>query len=111
MSEKNELWAVVEVMGHARYAGMISEHTELGVPLVRVDVPAVGGRPAYTKLLGASSIFRITPCTREAAEAAARQCWQEPLAIAALPVARPAPPPAFLEDDCGDDDDELDYLE
>lgn len=38
-----ELWAIVEVMGHARYAGRVSEYAELGVPLVRVEVPAVNG--------------------------------------------------------------------
>ena len=35
----SELWAVVEVMGHSRYAGKVSEYAELGVPLVRVEIP------------------------------------------------------------------------
>jgi len=48
-SDQTELWAVVELFGHQRIAGKISEHN-LGGTFVRVDVPSVGGRPAFTKL-------------------------------------------------------------
>jgi hypothetical protein len=51
-NEPTDLWAIVEVMGHARYAGRVSEYSELGVPLVRVEVPAVNGEPGFEKLLG-----------------------------------------------------------
>jgi len=84
-----ELWAIVEVMGHARYAGRVSEHTGLGVPLVRVEIPAVNEQPAFEKLLGASAIFRITPCTREAATEAARSFHVRPLSLVALPARTP----------------------
>jgi len=97
MTDNEELWAIVEVMGHAKYAGKVSEYTELGVPLVRVEVPASDGRPAFEKLLGASAIFRITPCTKEAAETAAHQFRVEPLALVQLPSAFSQPP--FIEDD------------
>jgi len=30
-----DTWAVVEVMGHARYAGRVSQHTALGGALIR----------------------------------------------------------------------------
>lgn len=105
MTDKNELWAIVEVMGHARYAGRVSEYTELGVPLVRVEIPETQASPACEKLLGASSIFRITPCTEEAAKVAAGQFRVEPLNLVALPSAVPGPP-RFLE---GDDEDDEDY--
>jgi len=87
-SEKQEdegFWAVVEVMGHARYAGRVSEYTQLGVPLVRVEVPAVGGEEAFDKLLGPTAIFRVTPCSKEAATEAARQFRVTPLALVDLP--------------------------
>jgi hypothetical protein len=32
-------WAVVEVMGHRRYAGQVEEVTVAGVPMLRVHVP------------------------------------------------------------------------
>ena len=64
-----ETWAVVEVMGHKRFAGFVTEQTIAGAAFVRVDVPAVETLPAFTKLLGAASIYAITPCTEETARA------------------------------------------
>lgn len=34
-------WALVEVMGHARYAGRIEQVTVVGVPMLRVHIPGV----------------------------------------------------------------------
>ena len=87
MSESNQTlfapdtFAVVEVMGHNTFAGKVSEHVVGGTAFIRVDVPAIsekleksyGGQycypavPAFTKLIGASSIYAITPCTEEVA--------------------------------------------
>ena len=69
-SKSLETWAVVEVMGHKRFAGFITEQVVAGSAFVRIDVPAIGeSLPAFTKLLGASSIYAITPCTEETARA------------------------------------------
>jgi len=74
-TERFEQWAIVEVMGHSRYAGLVTEQSLGGASFIRVDVPEIPGdmtserRPGFTKLLGAGSIFAITPCT----EASARQ--------------------------------------
>lgn len=100
-----DVWAIVEVMGHSQYAGRVSEYTGLGVPLVRVEVPAVEGLPAFEKLLGASSIFRVTPCTEETARAAAAQLRVRPLSMVALPAREPSR--ALLDEP--DDRDELGY--
>lgn len=101
-TEPTELWAIVEVMGHAHYAGRVSEYSDLGVPLIRVEVPGVNGEPAFEKLLGASSIFRITPCEKAAALEAARQFAVRPLSLVRLPSAEPAGGgnygPDYLED-------------
>ena len=78
---KFECWAVVEVMGHSRYAGMVTEQAIGGCAFVRVDVPAVDGRLPFTKLLGQGSIFAITPCSEEAAKAVAAQCYDKPVTI------------------------------
>lgn len=98
---QSELWAIVEVMGHARYAGRVSEYIALGVPLVRVEVPAVDGQPAFEKLLGASAIFRITPCDEAAATEAARQFGVSPLSLVSLPSREPS----LLADKAYDDDE------
>jgi len=87
--EPTELWAIVEVMGHTQYAGRLSEHSDLGVPFVRVEIPAVEGQPAFEKLLGGAAIFRITPCTKEAATEAAARFRVRPLALVGLPAKQP----------------------
>ena len=76
-----DCWAVVEVMGHNRYAGRVTEQAIGGCAFVRVDVPQIGDRLAFTKLLGQGSIFAITPCSEEAARAAAAQCYELPITI------------------------------
>lgn len=59
-------------MGHKKYAGRVTEQTIGGAAFLRVDVPELKGQsgatfPAFTKLLGASSIYAITPTTEETA--------------------------------------------
>lgn len=104
-AKTTELWAIVEVMGHARYAGRVSEYSGLGVPLVRVEIPAVGKEPAFEKLLGAASIFRVTPCTEEVARRAAASFAVRPLELVYLPPAERAQV-GFEPDDDDDLDDE-----
>ena len=89
---QTEMWAIVEVMGHSQYAGRVSEYSELGVPLVRVELPETENQPAFEKLLGASAIFRITPCTEDVARAAAERFCVRPLSLVALPTREPAMP-------------------
>jgi hypothetical protein len=84
---KFEGWCVVEVMGHNSYAGFASEVVVAGGSFLRVDVPEVEGRPAFTKILGTASIFAITPCDEAVARKAAR--YQQP----AIQLALPAPVP------------------
>ncbi len=61
MSEDTEKrqWALVELMGHLRIAGEVSEYN-LGGPMLRVDVPAVGDIPGYTRLFGPAAIYSIS---------------------------------------------------
>jgi hypothetical protein len=59
---KFESWAIVELFGHQQIAGLLTEATIGGCALVRVDVPAVNGYPAFTKFYGSGAIYSITPC-------------------------------------------------
>lgn len=60
------LWAIVDLFGHARIAGRLSEYTFGGCSFVRVDVPPISqgeGRPdipAVTKLFGNGAIYGIS---------------------------------------------------
>jgi hypothetical protein len=107
-------WAIVDVLGHQRYVGYVTTEAYGGAVLFRIDVPELaerervsksgeyaGGRwvPAgttvkegavqgYTKLIGAGSIYAITPCSQEAALKAVENTQQRPLMSVALPPER-----------------------
>lgn len=115
-----ETWAIVEVMGHRQFAGYVSEQAIGGASFVRVDVPEVfaerqnGTRaglsqevlPAFTKLLGAGSIYAISPCTEETARAFASRLQTRSFSVYEAPrLAAPATVTAEPEGkycvDCG----------
>lgn len=56
-------WGLLELFGHTRIAGLISEQTIGGASFIRIDVPATsdGSQPAFTRLLGSSAIYAINP--------------------------------------------------
>jgi len=64
-----EGWAIVEIMGHRRLAGHVSEATIAGAPMLRIDVPGKeeGAPPKATQFYGGASIFCLTPTTEELA--------------------------------------------
>lgn len=80
-------WAIVEVMGHNTFAGRVTEQSVGGASFIRVDVPAVPGskweseQPAFTKLIGAGSIYAITPCSEEVARRAALSFHARPITV------------------------------
>lgn len=94
-------WAIVDVMGHQRYIGRVTEQVVAGKGFVRVDVPAVDDeRPGFTKLLGVGSIYAISPVTEEIAREMSRRRTQTPIEAYELPKP-PALPSPTLEP-CGD---------
>lgn len=67
-----EGWAVLEIMGHNKFAWLVSVETIAGHGFIRIDVPEVdleNGMKllAFTKIFGAGSIYAISPCTEETA--------------------------------------------
>ncbi len=62
-------WAYIELMGHDSIVGQMSEGQVAGVTMLRVDVPAVDGKDGYTRFLGRSAIFRLTPIDEAKAQA------------------------------------------
>ncbi len=63
--------AIVELMGHRRLAGHVSETEMFGTKLLRVDVPQSDGSVA-TQFYGGGSIYCLTPTTEEMVERIAR---------------------------------------
>lgn len=107
MSENNtpepiQTWAVVELMGHVKTAGRVSEEAHFGTVLLRLDIPAVNHIPEHTEYYGGASIYRITPCTEEAARLVLERVQTMPAVPFMLPRPEFGQREMFVEDD--DDD-------
>jgi hypothetical protein len=85
MDEKFETWAIVELFGHNKIAGKVSEQVIAGQGYIRVDVPELEGSPAFTKMFGTGAIYSITPVDEEIARQVARYLRIEPVHIYSLP--------------------------
>lgn len=87
MSEPFETFAIIELFGHSRIAGKVSEQVIAGQGMLRVDVPALPAtahypeHPAFTKLYGPGAIYAITPVSEEIAFAAAQSMRVEPVNV------------------------------
>lgn len=77
--EKFEMWAIVELMGHARIAGLISEKNIAGTNMLRVDVPDTTAQPAFTRFLGGTAIYAINPVTEDVAKTVAESLKTAPV--------------------------------
>jgi hypothetical protein len=94
-------WCIVEIMGHQRFAGLVTEESLGGTNFVRIDVPETAGVPAFTKLFGSGSIYCITPCSEETAKRAVEAFRKVPFyEFSALRPVRIGGP----SDEDGDDD-------
>lgn len=95
MAETFDNFAIVELFGHARIAGRVTEQVLAGQGFVRVDVPEIAASaysavtPGFTRLFGPGAIYSITPVSEEIARAAARSMRVEPVSVyLALPGAQ-----------------------
>jgi hypothetical protein len=79
-----ENWAILEIMGHERLAGRITETTIAGVPMLRVEVPTTEKLPAFTRLLSGASIFSLTPVPQDVAIIVAGQLQKT--AVSGIPA-------------------------
>ena len=110
-NQKFEEWALVELFGHNRIAGKVSEATIGGSSFIRIDVPASDDNEAVTKFYGGAAIYCITPTDEETACTMARQLQVEPVNVYSLRAAldkRLAQLPSVIENE-HDLDDLTDY--
>lgn len=84
------MWCVVEVMGHQRYVGEMSEQVIAGQGFIRVDVPATDDLPAFTKFIGTGSIYAITPVDEQIARGMVRNLRARPIDVFELRNLLPA---------------------
>lgn len=76
-----DLWAVVELMGHKIVAGLVSKSEILGIPLLRVDVPATTAFPEFTQQFGGASIYCVTFVSEEVARRTAESIKANPVNV------------------------------
>jgi hypothetical protein len=80
-------WAIVEVMGHLKLAGLVSEANMFGTVMCRVDVypGADAAEPTLTRFFGGASLYGVTPVAEAVARAFASQTAPPPVARYELP--------------------------
>lgn len=69
-AEELKSWALVELFGHQRIVGYLSQQSFGTGVLFRVDVPDLlkdgkKVRQGFTRYFGLSAIYSITPCSEE----------------------------------------------
>lgn len=109
-----DVWGILELMGHVRLAGRVSEVEMFGVKMGRIDVPQADGT-MLTRVFGGSAVYGLTFVSEEAARIVAKglhvqpvQPWELPKA---LPVAaeRASGPEKYTYSDSEDDPDRIGY--
>ncbi len=65
-----EQWAILELLGHIRTAGYVTEEQHFGATVGRIDIPQADGS-LVTQWFGGGAVFRCTPTTEEVARAVA----------------------------------------
>lgn len=106
--EKFEEWCILEIMGHQRYAGHVTNQSLGGASFVRIDVPEFGPlRPAFSKLFSAGSIYCITPVSEDVARQVAEGLQRSPINVYDFPedVRRRLQTPAIPGPSEDDEDD------
>jgi hypothetical protein len=97
-------WAILELMGHRKLAGLVSEENRFGTVMCRIDVPGPDDK-SVTQFYGGSSIYAVTPTTEEVCRAFAKR--SSPAPISRYELALPATTEPITDadvDDGGDDD-------
>ncbi len=99
-----EIWAIVELMGHVRLAGKLSEEEKFGAKLGRLDIPSDEG--VLTKFFGGGSVYCITIVTEAVARQVSRQTapapvspWDFPKQIANYDPINPFDDATYLAED------------
>ena len=108
----------MELFGHSRMAGKVTEKTIAAATFIQIDVPETAKQPAYSRLLNPSAIYAINPITEEAARELAGtinsvpvQSWdiREVVAKAKASLEAPKQPASSEEDDFGRFGEEDEY--
>ena len=116
MSDKTaglDCWAIVELFGHQKIAGKVTEQTIAGAAMLRVDVPALDGesaaQQAFTRFFGHGAIYSINPTTEEIARGMAARVCAVPVNRYELPQPKELTAGDGSHRDGEDEHDDTDY--
>jgi hypothetical protein len=107
MTEKQtfESWCIVELFGHQRMAGFVTEASIGGGSFIRIDVPTIADVPGFTRFLGPSAIYALNPCDEATARKASLAFRPQPIQPYELRLLESKAEPRlhnYDEDDDGD---------
>lgn len=80
-----ETWGILEILGHRRLAGILSEETIAGAAMVRIDIPKPEGSGFSTQYYASAALYAITPCDEATARAFSQDNQPRPIARWELP--------------------------
>lgn len=92
MSEQQQAfegWVILELMGHRRLAGHLSEARIAGAPFLRLDVPAPGDDPdavTASQFYAPAAVYCVTPCDEGTARRVAGHAQPAPVSRWELPA-------------------------
>lgn len=120
-------WCILEILGHRKLGGYLSEATLAGAGFLRIQVPQVGAEKGWSaeQLYAPSAVYAITPTTEAIARGVAARCQPEPVTRWELPAPADERPRRYAEPeevcvDCGavncvcpeeDDEDRIDVVD
>lgn len=88
-------WGILELMGHRRLAGKVSETTIAGGTFIRIDIPGTNSRKEFTQYYSPAAVYCISPTTEEICRQLAAQYTPGPVHRFELP--EPEQPKANIE--------------
>lgn len=88
MSEESKVyegWTILELMGHRRLGGYVTEVNIAGAGFLRIDVPGADGTPVASQFYPPSSVYCLTPVAEAMARAVALRNQPQPVSRWELP--------------------------
>jgi hypothetical protein len=70
---------VVELFGHSKIAGFVSEHNIAGAPFIRVDVPETDDTPSFTRMFHPNAVYCFNPVDEETMLEMAKRIQTKPI--------------------------------
>jgi hypothetical protein len=77
--DKFQIWGIVELFGHNKIAGELTEQNIAGANMLRVDVPETESNPSFTRFLNHAAIYAINPTDKETATYIAKNLNNKPI--------------------------------